>query len=1764
MNIAQPIGTEISSVTFRPLPPSDVKALSVKQLTHPLLFDSLNRPAPGGLYDAALGPVGKSDLCATCHLGQMQCPGHFGHIQLPTPVYNPLFFREMYGLLKSTCLYCHNFKLVKAQVHRYWAKLTLLEAGQIEAAERLDDSVIAPGIHDAKERKKAKRKRGEEVASESEDENSDEPEEYGDRLASRIEAFVNRSLEEAKEAGDIGRKETVAARTAKRTMVDTFLKTALGRKRCDNCGANSASFRNDGYAKIFEQAMTDKQRALNEARGIERVDVMLRRRIQKRADSNASPTEESDSDASDQDIDMAAASSESEEEDTTLSQAALQNGNSQTNAETSHEVQPAKPTTGRKAGSRYVPSAEVQSHLQLLFENEQKIMRHVYGGGSKGGISTADMFFFEVLLVPPTKFRPASILGDQVMENAQNELLVKILTTSTRIRDLNGDLAKAETAKIEASEKTRIFDNLVSGFVQLQHDVNSFLDSSKNPMMLPQGKQPPQGIRQVLEKKEGLFRKHMMGKRVNYAARSVISPDPNIDTNEIGVPPVFAKKLTYPEPVTPHNFQELRRAVIRGPSEWPGAVYVQNEDGKLTSLANLTEESRTAIANQLLTPQSSRYGNGDGKYVPPSNAVNKKVYRHLKNGDALIMNRQPTLHKNSMIVFRARVLPGEKTIRMHYANCNGFNADFDGDEMNMHFPQNEAARAEALLIADADDQYLVATSGSPLRGLIQDHVVSGVHMTKRDTFFTREEYQQLLYGSLRPEDDEFGDGWLKTVPPAILRPRPMWTGKQIITTILKNITPANAKGLNLTSKTKVPAKYWGPGSEEGNVIFVDGELLCGILDKSQFGASAFGLVHSVHEIYGAPSAGRLLTIFGRLFTKYVQLRGFSCRMDDLMLTPTGDKWRTDLLQNGSAFGLEAASEYVGLKDVKDKNVVRRELRTRLEEVLRDDEKLAGLDATMKGKMNGLTSSIINKCIPEGLHRLFPQNNMQTMTVSGAKGSNVNVSQISCLLGQQELEGRRVPLMVSGKSLPSFKPFDTSAKSGGFIAGRFLTGIKPQEYYFHCMAGREGLIDTAVKTSRSGYLQRCLIKHLEGIKVHYDHTVRDADDSVFQFHYGEDSLDVTKQKHLTQFKFSAQNYDSLLSKYQPQAMFGNQFMNQSEAPGYVKKARRKPKKYDPALNHFAPSRYFGSVSERFDAAIEKYVDDNPDKLLRGKGQELSEQSRLYQPSKAEFRALMQLRYLHSLVAPGESVGLLASQSVGEPSTQMTLNTFHFAGFGAANVTLGIPRLREIIMTASASIKTPTMTLRINDKVSETAAADFCKSASKITLGQIIDNVIVREKLLRDGDDDDNRRKVYTIRLNFFGADEYSAEYNVTAAEVMHTLEGRFMATLSNAIQREMKGLHRKGKEADGGVPEIGQASKAKEVVAGRGAANEEDGNDAGGDASDDDDGDASHTRRAQQSQQQSTYDDPDEEEEDIMRTDNPEQMDFDPDVDIDEQIAQASDEFDSDDERLVERRAKRDAEQATATNKERRRIQLQKVRRLAPAARRFDFDTKNGAWCEVDIEHPADSKKLLMLSIVERVLKRTVIHEIRDITRCFALKPEAANDTTRSLATEGVNIRGIWEHVITNPITAKGDTVIDLNKLYSNDIAAILRTYGVEAARQAIVKEIAGVFAVYGIDVDPRHLSLIAEYMTFEGSYRAFSRRGIESNTSPFAKMSFETTCHFLTEATLHQDSDDLSNPSARIVMGRPPAGGTGAFDVLTPITNINGFGTIQSDIVASA
>ncbi|KAL8654413.1 MAG: hypothetical protein Q9226_003447 [Calogaya cf. arnoldii] len=1685
MNISQPIASHIGSVEFGCLSPEEIRAFSVKKIVNPTTFDTLLHPVPGGLYDAALG--------------------HAGHIELPVPVYHVTFLDQLIILLKGKCEFCGHLKLNPVEISRFACKLRLIHHGMLKESHQLDDLLSAATSQSAPMTNGTTMEDNEEDESET-----DDPRE-------KMKAFTKRAIKAnrtmSQSSSVLQKTEAIAAE--RRNIIKEFLLAIRKPTNCGQCKGISRSYRKDRYSKIFRKPLNPRQREKNKQLSLKAANPLVKAMERQKAERKQKREDREIDEGIVADIDDIS----SEESDVDDSSDADDN----VIANTVSAIASAKSTTKSKSRKQvemdeYVNASEIYVSISELMEKETEVFDLVYSPGDNRGtkLPKADMFFIKTLLVPPNKYRPEAKTGEgEIAEAQQNGLYKAIIQACSQLNQIRQDMERSPSV---TPNRNRDFGDLQNAWVRLQESVNSLIDRDKNPIQGLAGRASEEGIKQILEKKEGIFRKNMMGKRVNFAARSVISPDPNIETNEIGVPPVFAKKLTFPEPVTNHNFYELKQAVINGVEKWPGAAAVENENGQVINLRTKNREERQALANQLLAPSSTNV-NG---------ARNKKVHRHLNNGDLVLMNRQPTLHKPSMMAHRTKVLPGEKTIRMHYANCNTYNADFDGDEMNMHFPQNEIARSEALCIADTDHQYLVATSGKPLRGLIQDHISMGVWLTNRDTMFTRGEYHQLLYSCLRPENNHTMTGRIVTVKPAIVKPQAMWSGKQIVTTILKNITPETHPGLNLLGKSQTSGDRWGVGSEEDVVRFQDGSLLTGILDKAHLGPSGGGFVHSVYEAYGHVVAGQLLSILGRLLTRLLNMRAFTCGMDDLDLTTEGEATRRAKLQQADKIGSEVAAKYVTLHQ---SGYSEKELHGRLQDVLRDEEKQKGLDSVFNARTATLSSEVTNGCLPAGLRKPFPKNQMQTMTTSGAKGSSVNANLISCNLGQQVLEGRRVPVMISGKTLPSFKAFDTKVRAGGYITDRFLTGVKPQEYFFHAMAGREGLIDTAVKTSRSGYLQRCLIKGMEGLKTQYDSSIRDADGSMVQFLYGEDGLDVTKQKHLTDFKFLAENYLSVAAQLNMREEFDKlQDIGASDWNKAAMKSVRKPPKIgpiDPALSLYNPGAVYGSTSEAFASKSRTYCDENPHGLIKDKRDKKDKKGGSSGTiKKRTFQALLDVKYMKSVVDPGEAVGIIAGQSIGEPSTQMTLNTFHLAGHSAKNVTLGIPRLREIVMTASRSISTPAMTMHLIEELDQITGEQFAKTISKLTLSEVIEDATVTEQIGKGIGYE--RAKIYDVRLDLFPSDEYMEAYGIEIHDVLKAIELQLIPRLTKALKKEFiqKG-DRKLLKPDAAHPEVGKSSGVIEDGPARPEAEHEGGGD---DEDDDGDDDATNNKQKQNQSGAVSYDAPDEGEETIVKA---AQRQSTPGMEMeDEGIGHSP-------PHKAESGADSDNELELGTNKVKARDTEDSIRNRHPQITSFTFDYKKGSWCEFRLEYDIDIAKVLFLPILESSLHQSIIQAIPGISLAvFSREKVAGTETVNNLVlTQGVNLKAMHNY----------QSIINPHKIFSNDIAAMLDLYGVEAARNTIIREVDGVFKSHSISVDMRHLNLIADFMTRGGGFSPFNRIGISSAVSPFMKMSYETTLQFVASAVLAGDWDTLDGPSARIVTGRVSKVGTGSFDVFMPV-----------------
>jgi DNA-directed RNA polymerase I subunit RPA1 len=1160
---------------------------------------------------------------------------------------------------------------------------------------------------------------------------------------------------------------------------------------------------------------------------------------------------------------------------------------------------------------------------------------------------------------------------------------------------------------------------------------------------------------------------------------------------------------------------------------------------------------------------------------------------------------------------RVRVLhnPTQKTIRMHYANCNTYNADFDGDEMNCHYPQNDLARVEAQYLAQTDLQYIVPTDGSPLRGLIQDHVVGGVKMTKKDTFFTKWEYQQLLFAALSSlpglevirHDDK-----IETVPPAILKPCELWTGKQIITSILLHLRKgsdrdsaklSNLPGLSMERQSKTPDTSFGVKQEEHLVLIRDGELLRGVLDKNAFGATSFSLVHCVYEAYGPEKAGLLLNVLGRLFTAYLQFySGHSCRMEDLVLTTDADNERRKLIQRAYNLGTRAAKAWadseggkVTIPPIKDQPGADEPLKSfelasaskKLSILLSGNEgkeNFAALDGFMQGQLNPLASDIVKKTLPIGLAVPFPLNTFGIMTTTGAKGSIVNQSQVSCALGQQALEGRRVPRMSSGRTLPSFAPYDPNPRADGFVMDRFLTGIRPQEYYFHCMAGREGLVDTAVKTSRSGYLQRCLVKHLEELKICYDFTVRNSEGNIIQFLYGEDGLDPIKASYLDcstkSFEFMARNYNSLqrrntalpsssidiaakdFQRYSSLKDSGAQDIavgdtvrarrlrfGQSWARGAIchgwsyatitnthrksktvdlqyhsdgQNVRRVPIEvdlgsaggkqtmalssktvlvipcaFDPIISSVTRGHLLGSsgscVSEQVAAAASKAISTNLVDIIKS-----------CDIPREILSAIIGAKYSSSICSPGEAVGSIAAQSVGEPSTQMTLNTFHLAGAGA-NVTLGIPRLREIIMTASRTLKTPTLSVPLIDTISEKEAVRLARGFKKLTLMDLISGkrgVSVTERIEKG--DTGGWLRAYYVTLKFHPAERILEAFGLSIQDIAIVVAKNYVPLLSQIMKKELK---RSAVEDEGNIGDVvgGTSSECLDDVDLKtdeptSNVDTDDINEDDNEEDDQDDVVGEEDGVEFGRKQNNSYDD----------VGNVDEIDGDGSHEVVEAFGQFNSKELEDPLYLDEKLNNNDA---PTIQKRTNSIALQALK-VEPSAR-----------------------PLLMVDLVEKAASIILVRSRKNIEGAFINEEPKRG---RCLQTAGINFEEIWEL----------DTVKH-DELIANDIWAIRCAYGVEAARGSIMGQIRSVFGAYGIEVDPRHLSLIADYMTYDGGFKPMSRIGMEECNSTLLQMSFETTAHFLKKAAMSNKIDNLQSPSANIVLGRSIRHGTGAFSLLS-------------------
>ncbi|KAK7040592.1 DNA-directed RNA polymerase subunit [Favolaschia claudopus] len=1217
-----------------------------------------------------------------------------------------------------------------------------------------------------------------------------------------------------------------------------------------------------------------------------------------------------------------------------------------------------------------------------------------------------------VMPVPPPPVRP-SIAVDGGAMRSEDDLTYKL-----------GDIIKA-SANVRRCENEGTPAHVITEFEQLlQFHVATYMDNdiAGIPQALQKSGRPVKSIRARLKGKEGRLRGNLMGKRVDFSARTVITGDPNLELDEVGVPKSIAMNLTYPERVTPYNISYLQELVRNGPTAYPGARYVVRDTGERIDL---------------------RYNKRADAFLQ----YGWIVERHLKDGDFVLFNRQPSLHKMSMMSHRVKLMP-YSTFRLNLSVTPPYNADFDGDEMNMHVPQSEETRAELSQIAWVPRQIISPQANKPVMGIVQDTLCGIRKFTLRDTFLDWNQVQNILLWV--PE-------WDGTIPiPAIIKPKPLWSGKQILSLVIP-------RGINITRNPDDKANRANPPLDDGMLI-ENGEIIFGIVEKKTVGASQGGLVHVVFREKGPEATRQLFTGLQMVVNYWLFHNGFSIGIGDTI----ADRGTMSFITQKIA----SCKENV-VKIIEDATHDRLKaapgmtIRESFEKMVERELNVARDDSGQYAQKN-----------------LKEDNNVKQMVVAGSKGSFINISQMSVCVGQQSVEGRRIPFGFRHRTLPHFTKDDFSPEARGFVENSYLRGLTPQEFFFHAMAGREGLIDTAIKTAETGYIQRRLVKALEDVMVCYDGTVRNSLGDLIQFVYGEDGMDgaFIEKQNVDTFACSdaAFRHDYKVDVTDGKSGFAHGVLQLGLDDNSLELQAKLDEEYAQLLEDRQLMRSF--IFPRAEPNMNFYLPVNLLRVIQNAGQifhidhrqpsdlepayiidsvrELGERlivvrgddplSRKAQQD-AVLRFQIQLRstfasrrvlekfhlnreafdwvmgeveskFNQAIANPGEMCGTLAAQSIGEPATQMTLNTFHYAGVSSKNVTLGVPRLKEIINVAT-NIKTPSLTVYLAPEIAvEPTRAQLVAHELEYTSLRTVTSAV---EIWYDPDPSST-----LIEEDMAFVEDFFAIPDEDVESKLH-LQSPWLLRLELNRQKMV------GKLSMAYVASrIAESFKTDLFV--------------------------------------------------IWSEDNADKL-------------------------------------------------VIRCRVLGGG----DKDDDGMGEIEEDI---------FLRQLENTMLNSVSLRGVKDIRKVFLLEHakvvteddgriEVRKKGEWVLETEGVNLQTV--------MCIDG---VDYKRTYSNSCVEIFNVLGIEAARAAILRELRNVIEFDGSYVNYRHLALLCDLMTHRGTLMAITRHGINrTDTGALMRCSFEETVEILMEAAAVGEKDDCHGIAENVMFGQMAPMGTGAFEVALDI-----------------
>ena len=1225
--------------------------------------------------------------------------------------------------------------------------------------------------------------------------------------------------------------------------------------------------------------------------------------------------------------------------------------------------------------------------------------------------SRPDWMICQVLAVPPPAVRPSIKMdGQQRSEDDISHILVNIIKANKTLQE-----------KIQDGANSNIIDDW---HTVLQYYVATQVDN-KIPgvaSVAQRSGRPLKSIKERLNGKGGRVRGNLMGKRVDFSARSVITPDPSLSIRELGIPLKVAKNITKPVTVNANNKNFLLKLVRNGPDEYPGAKILEKKNGEQITLRYADRENIDL-----------NYGD--------------VVHRHMMNGDGVLFNRQPTLHRMSMMCHIAVIMFKGDTFRMNVADTKPYNADFDGDEMNLHMPQDELSEAELKNLAAVPYQIVSPANNASIVGIFQDSLLGAYRFTRPDIKFNQLSAMNLLMSFNKIDILGLQNKELSSFD------------------VLSQIMPP----MTMKYKTKLFGEEEDYGSSNNVLEIVAGKYVRGQMEKGVLGGGGKGLLQRVCNYFGNMACADFIDNLQNIITEYMKTSSYSVGISDLI----ANRHTNDKIVNT-----------ITAKKKEVKNLI--------------DQTHLGIFENKTGKSNieefeTQVTSILNNATSEagkiGRKSLAKTNRFVTMVNAGSKGSDINISQMISCLGQQTVDGKRIPYGFENRTLPHFTKYDDSPSARGFVEGSFISGLSPEELFFHAMGGRVGLIDTAVKTSQTGYIQRRLIKGMEDLKVEYDMTVRNNKHRIIQFSYGDDAIDTVRVENQV-LPLVAMSVEEIYAHYH--------MPNESDSSNvfsipYTKGAIGRMKKQETTLNT-KTQEYIEFMMIQRESIVKNIFNNTDNKMVHipvafqsiinnVQGlQHINKNSMVditpleaFELIETAYKKLDSIHYAkpttlfkvmynyylspkdllmvkrfnrktlimlldmiitiykNAIVAPGEMVGMIAAQSIGEPTTQMTLNTFHFAGVASkSNVTRGVPRIEEIL-SLSDNPKNPSVTVYLpkDQDGSREEAQNLIPKIEHTKLREIVNSI----NICFDPDD-------------------------------MNTLISNDVDTLAQYY--EFENIVDECTEPDSGH------TKAKSKW--------------------------------------------------IIRMEMDKESMLDKNITMDD-INFAISNIYEDDVHCV----------YSDYNSDNLVFRLRLSNLLS--------NKKNNVK-----SNPLDQSDeiYLLKNFQDNLLNNIVLSGVKNISKAILRK--ITDNVVKENGIYSKSEAWVVDTVGSNLLEILSLDYIDVTRTVSNDIQEIYRTFGIEAARNAIFNELTEVIEFDGTYINYHHLSMLCDRMCYKSKMISIFRHGINNDDiGPIAKASFEETPEMFLKAARHAELDQMRGVSANVMCGQQGFFGTASFQVLADI-----------------